>query len=131
MMAAGDDQTQSPDCLSCQLIKAWLIRIQRERNEEVTVSEKVNPLIESTAYHLGRMMAVYASIQLDALGPVNAGVVERYYGAAVTSPALVLGRLSTLCNHHLAKMDNQRYRCPSKSGCRRSHRISTIARPPR
>lgn len=109
MMASGDDQTQSPDCLSCQLVKAWLIRKQRERNEEVTVSEKVNPRSASVPYHLGRMMAVYAAIQRDALGDVNAGVVERYFGAAITSPALVLGQLAKLCNFHLAKMDNQKY----------------------
>ncbi len=109
MMTSGDDQTQSPDCLACQLIKAWLIRKQRERNEEVTVSEKVNPLSKSVPYQIGRMMAVYAAIQRDALGNVNAGVVERYYGAAITSPALVLGQLSKLCTHHLSKMENQRY----------------------
>jgi len=109
MMASGDDQTQSPDCLACQLIKAWLIRRQRERNEEVTVSEKVNALSTSIPYQIGRMMAVYAAIQRDALGNVNAGVVERYYGAAITSPALVLGQLSKLCNYHLSKMENQKY----------------------
>jgi len=109
MMASGDDQTQFPDCLSCQLLKAWLVRRQRARNEEVTVSEKADSLNRSIAYNLGRMMAVYAAIQRDALGDVNAGVVERYFGAAITSPALVLGRLASLCNHHLAKMDNQRY----------------------
>ena len=109
MMASGDDQTQSPDGLSCQLLKAFLIRRQRERNEEVTVSEKLNPLSGSIPYQIGRMMAVYAAIQRDALGDVNAGVVERYYGAAITAPALVLGQLSKLCNHHLSKMDNQRY----------------------
>ena len=109
MMASGDDQTQSPDCLACQLIKAWWIRRQRERNEEVTVSEKVNTLIKSVPYQIGRMMAVYAAIQRDALGDVNAGVVERYYGAAITAPALVLGQLSKLCTHHLSKMENQKY----------------------
>ena len=73
------------------------------------MSEKVNPLIKSVPYQIGRMMAVYAAIQRDALGDVNAGVVERYYGAAITAPAMVLGQLSKLCTHHLSKMENQKY----------------------
>lgn len=66
----------------------------------------LNPEYPSAAYHCGRMMAVYAAIQARALGNVGAGVLQRYYTSASTTPALVLGRLSSLCQHHLAKLDN-------------------------
>ena len=36
-------------------------------------------------------MALLAAIQEVALGDVGAGVVQRYYAAASTTPALVLG----------------------------------------
>lgn len=65
----------------------------------------LNPDYDGTAYHLGRMMAVYAKLQLDASGRVNAGVVERFYAAACTKPALVMGRLAQLSGYHLSKLD--------------------------
>lgn len=59
----------------------------------------------SSAYHAGRLMAVLASIQNSALGNVGAGVVQRYYAAASTTPALVLGRLVRGAQYHLDKLD--------------------------
>jgi CRISPR-associated protein Csd1 len=59
------------------------------------------------AYHCGGIMAVYAAIQKAAMPEVNAGVVQRYYASASQTPALVLGQLSKLSNHHLSKMENQ------------------------
>ena len=49
-------------------------------------------------------MAVYAAIQAAALGEVGAGVVERYYTSACTSPALVMGKLATMAQYHLSKL---------------------------
>lgn len=59
------------------------------------------------AYHCGRLMAVLSDIQRRGLGGVNAGVVERFYGAASATPALVLGRLVRMSQHHLAKIDSE------------------------
>ena len=59
----------------------------------------------SAAYHCGRLMSVLARLQQAALGDVGAGVVQRYYGAASTTPALVLGRLTRLSKHHLSKLE--------------------------
>ena len=66
----------------------------------------LTPDYPSAAYQCGRMMAVYAAIQSSALGSVGAGVLQRYYTSASCTPALVLGRLSALCQHHLAKLEN-------------------------
>lgn len=59
------------------------------------------------AYHCGRLAAVYAKIQKDALGKVGAGVVQRYYTSACASPALVFGTLSRLSQYHLSKIDSE------------------------
>jgi len=57
------------------------------------------------AYHCGGMMAVYAVIQQVGYKDVNVNVVQRYYASAIQTPALVLGRLSQLAVHHLAKIE--------------------------
>lgn len=57
----------------------------------------------SAAYQCGRVMAVLADLQKDALGPVGANVVERYYAAASSTPALVFGRLVRTSQFHLGK----------------------------
>ena len=46
-----------------------------------------------------------AALQYRALGDVGAGVVQRYYAAASTTPALVLGRLKRTAQFHLDKLD--------------------------
>jgi len=61
----------------------------------------------SPAYHCGRMMATLAKLQQTALGDVGAGVVQRYYAAASTTPALVLGRLIRGGQFHLNKLESR------------------------
>lgn len=96
------------DSLACQWLKIWLIRKEREKGE-VSMTEELNENYPNPAYHAGRMLAVLAQIQHEALGDVGAGIVQRFYAAASTSPALVLGRLTTLTQHHLAKINNKAF----------------------
>lgn len=84
------------------LLKAYLVK--NEGDEHVTTY--LNPEHPEPAYQCGRLMAVYANLQRSALGDVGAGVVQRYYAAASTTPALVLGRLARLGQFHLNKLDN-------------------------
>lgn len=49
------------------------------------------------------MFAVFDRLQLLAQGNLNAGVVERYYASATTTPALVMGRLFRNAQFHLPK----------------------------
>lgn len=72
--------------------------------EETWMPEALQEDRPSNAYHCGRLMAVLAYLQYRALGDVGAGVVQRYYGSASTTPALVLGRLVQLAQHHLTKL---------------------------
>lgn len=60
------------------------------------------------AYHCGRLLAVLERIQRGALGDINATVVDRYYGAACSSPASVLGNLVNDAQAHLGKLRKER-----------------------
>ena len=57
------------------------------------------------AYQCGRLMAVLAELQRAALGNVGAGVIQRYYAAASSTPALVIGRLIRNSQFHLNKLE--------------------------
>jgi len=85
------------------LMKAYHIRSSREDGEYM--KPYLNEEHPAPAYHCGRMMAVLAKLQQAALGNVGAGVVQRYYAAASTTPALVLGRLVRGGQFHLNKLE--------------------------
>lgn len=110
-MLTNDDSKREPipDPVSCQILKAWIRRKDRlEQNGGITMQETCNPDYPGVAYQCGRMMAVYAAIQTRAMGQnLGAGVIQRYYTSASTTPALVFGRLSQLCPHHLAKISSR------------------------
>ncbi|GIW37725.1 MAG: CRISPR-associated Csd1 family protein [Meiothermus sp.] len=81
------------------LLKAYHIR------KGGSMSTALDPQHPSSSYHCGRLMCLLAQIQEAASeSDINAGVVQRYYGAASSTPALVLGRLTRLSQHHLARM---------------------------
>ena len=58
----------------------------------------------SPGYRLGRLMAVLERVQAAAQGNPNTTIVDRYYGAASTRPAVVFPRLLGLSQHHLSKL---------------------------
>lgn len=98
------------DTVSCQFLKAYINRkYRKEKKEEYLIMEKLNKDNPSKAYLTGRLMAVYAAIQRKALGDVGAGVVERFYTSACSAPALVIGKLSTMSQYHLSKMEKKDY----------------------
>lgn len=80
------------------LLKASLIRKGKP------MESTVNPAYQSSAYHCGRLIAMLAALQRAALPDVDAGVAQRYYGAASVTPRLVVGRLTRLAQHHVAKV---------------------------
>lgn len=81
------------------LIKAYFIR----KGGDHGMATYLNPEHPAPAYHCGRLLAVLARLQRDALGDVGAGVVQRYYSAASQTPGLVLGRLVRNAQNHLGK----------------------------
>ena len=81
------------------LIKAFLIRNCRRR-----VPVELDPEEADTAYRLGRLFAVLEWVQEHAVN-AKAGIAERYWGSASTTPAFVFADLLNLTVHHLAKLD--------------------------
>ncbi len=88
------------------VLKACLLRAPAAtRNEEENAMPYLNKQHPAPAYHCGRLVALLAELQRRALGDVGAGVVQRFYAAACTTPALVLGRLLRTSQFHLDKLD--------------------------
>jgi len=96
------------------VLRAYLVRFFRERGD-ISMSDAVTPALNpaqpSSAYHCGRILAILAALQKRALGPVGAGVIQRYYASASTNPGLVFGRLIRNAQYHIDKLgpDKSRY----------------------
>ncbi len=104
------DQENKLNPARLALIKACLIRSPNSPNKntptkDTSMTECLNPESRDPAYLCGRLFAVFDRLQYLALGGVNAGVVERYYASASTTPALVMGRLFRNAQFHLAKAE--------------------------
>jgi CRISPR-associated protein Csd1 len=80
------------------LLKIFLV------HKEIPMEPYLNEDHESDAYHYGRLLAILADLQREALGDVGAGVIQRYYARASTAPADALGPLIRLSNAHLDKL---------------------------
>ena len=90
------------------IMKAYHIRKNKkegEVNSMNVIKPEINENHPNPAYQCGRLMAVLANLQKSALGDVGAGVVQRYYASASSTPALVLGRLTRTSQYHLSKLD--------------------------
>ncbi len=111
MLESGESNNENiPDIVACQWLKVWLNRRYRQKGVENVIHDSLNKQNPSIAYQAGRMMAVYAAIQTDALGrDLGAGIIQRYYASASTSPALVIGKLSVLSQYHLSKIENKAF----------------------
>jgi CRISPR-associated protein Csd1 len=104
------DQENKLNSARLALIKACLLRSPNAQNHNSKTKDKpmtecLNPESRDPAYLCGRLFAVFDRLQYLALGGVNAGVVERYYASASTTPALVMGRLFRNAQFHLAKAE--------------------------
>jgi CRISPR-associated protein Csd1 len=85
------------------LLIAYFVRLQPGGAQ--TMTAYLNPDHPEAAYHCGRLLAVFSSLQRAAIGDVGAGVVQRYYAAASQTPGLILGRLTSNARNHLGKLE--------------------------
>ncbi len=93
------------------LIKMVLLSQQNihiEDYERDTTMATVNEEDRNSAYLCGRLLAQLDYIQHRALGKVNATIVDRFYGTASTSPAVVFPRLLKGAMPHLASIRSER-----------------------
>ena len=105
-MLDSENTTHAPDAMACQWLKAWVRRREKKQQGEAVTMPYCNKNHPRPEYHCGRLVAVYTRIQQEAMPGVNAGIAERYYASASQTPALVLGTLGRMVNHHLAKISN-------------------------
>ncbi|MCS7001682.1 MAG: type I-C CRISPR-associated protein Cas8c/Csd1 [Dehalococcoidia bacterium] len=69
----------------------------------------LDPAEQSPAYRCGRLLSLLGEAQRQAIGDINATVIERFYGAASSTPAIVFPRLLRLTQTaHLPKLERDR-----------------------
>lgn len=94
------------DHIRCAFLKAYLQR--SPFSENTTISTPIPMSLDTTrtdpAYRLGRLFAALEKTQTDALGSVNAGLRDRFYGAASATPSIVFPRILRTYQHHLGKL---------------------------
>ncbi|MGA9110773.1 MAG: type I-C CRISPR-associated protein Cas8c/Csd1 [Smithella sp.] len=91
--------------------RASLIKLILNRNNkggDFMVTEKMEEGHKPIAYVCGQIFAKLESIQYAALGDRNAGIRERYFTYAMTSPAAAFGRLFNLHSKHFTKLRNEK-----------------------
>ena len=67
----------------------------------------MDPINNSQGYILGRLLAVLERLQQEALGNINASVVDRYFSGASASPKSVFVRLLKNARHHVSKLKGE------------------------
>ena len=81
------------------LIKMVLLSQSYSKEE---IMPTLNPDHSHPAYQCGRLLAVLDEVQRNAISP-RATLVDRYYGAASVTPAVVFGALVRNAQNHLSK----------------------------
>jgi CRISPR-associated protein Csd1 len=91
--------------------RAALIKLILNRNNKgggFMITEKMEDTSKPVAYVCGQIFAKLESVQYAALGDINAGMRERYFTYAMTSPAAAFGRLFNLNSKHFTKLKSER-----------------------
>lgn len=86
-------------------LRAATIKAVLTRNHHKTIPIMLDTEHPDPAYRLGCLFAALEKTQEDALGSLNAGLRDRFYGAASATPASVFPRLLRTYQHHLAKLN--------------------------
>ena len=86
------------------ILKACTVRADRTAGRKESISVSLDVDEPNPGYRLGRLFAVLESIQRAALGPVNASIRDRFYGAASATPAAVFPILLRTAGHHLSNV---------------------------
>ena len=93
--------------------RAALIKLVLLSQETQTMEEDYMVILDtehpSLAYHCGRLLAVIERIQRRTRPGIKATIVDRFYGAASSTPATVFGNLLRGAQPHLSMLnrDNQ------------------------
>lgn len=85
-----------------------LILNRHNKGGEFMITEGIMGSNRPVAYVCGQIFAKLESIQHAALGDRNAGIRERYFTYAMTSPAAAFGRLFNLNSKHFTKLKSDK-----------------------
>ncbi len=86
--------------------RAAILKAILKREGRSDVDAYLNKEHPEKAYHCGRLLAVLAFAQEQALGEVNSGVVRRNLGSVMAMPGLMLGRLQRAAEAgHIPKLE--------------------------
>ena len=91
--------------------RAALIKIILNRNNKggrFMITENMVADEMPVAYVCGQIFAKLEGIQYAALGQVNAGIREKYFTYAMTTPASAFGRMFNLSSKHFTKLKSQK-----------------------
>lgn len=91
--------------------RAALIKLILNRNNKGGVFMITENKVQGdrpVAYVCGQIFAKLESIQYAALGDRNAGIREKYFTYAMTSPAAAFGRLFNLHSKHFTKLKSEK-----------------------
>lgn len=98
-LRAGEDFTRP----RIAVIKAVLNRTHQNDASWKEITMSLDPDNVEPGYRLGRLFAVLEKLQADAINSPNATIVDRYFGAACATPAVVFPRLMKMAQHHASK----------------------------
>ena len=85
-----------------------LILNRHNKGGDSMITEKIEQGDRPVAYICGQIFAKLESIQYAALGDRNAGIRERYFTYAMTSPSSAFGRLFNLNSKHFTKLKSDK-----------------------
>jgi CRISPR-associated protein Csd1 len=86
--------------------RAAILKAFLKREGRFDVDVYLNKEHPEKAYHCGRLLAVLAFAQEQALGAVNTGVIRRNLGSVMAMPGLMLGRLQRAAEvGHIPKLE--------------------------
>ena len=92
---------QEVTTLKAALLKAFLIR-----NHKHSLTMSLDTENRQVPYLLGRLFALFERVQQKAINP-KAGIRERFYSAASSTPAMVFPILMRNYQHHLTKLKSE------------------------
>lgn len=90
------------------IIRLILNRHNRNQGGAFVIAEKLEEGKKPVAYVCGQIFSKFERIQYAALGKRDAGIRERYFTFAMTTPAMAFGRLFNLSSKHLTKLKNEK-----------------------
>lgn len=85
-----------------------LILNRNNKGDDLMITKSTIQGDKPIAYICGQIFAKLESIQYAALGDRNAGIREKYFTYAMTSPAAAFGRLFNLQSKHFTKLKSEK-----------------------